>query len=88
MARASNFSKKMTTFNKQAQIGGLRLTRKPGERVIINSGEIIVEVVEIRGNRVKLCFNGHKDITIRRGEVQEAIDRISPPPLPEPPGEL
>ena len=60
----------MTAFNRKSKIGGLRVTRKEGETVIINNGEIVVEVTEIRGKRVKLCLNGHKDISIRRGESE------------------
>lgn len=70
----------MTTFNRQSKIGGLRITRKEGEVIIVNNGEIVIEVTEIRGKRVKLSLKGHKEIAIRRGESQE----LSPQP---PPGE-
>lgn len=51
----------------------LALTRKPGERVVIGDN-VIVEVVEVRGDRVKLGFTGPRGIPIRREEVMRTVD--------------
>lgn len=68
----------MTTFQKKSSIGGLTITRREGDKIVVNHGELIIEVVGIRGNRVKLSFKAHKEIDIRRSEQVESL----PPPLP------
>ena len=49
----------------------LALTRKVGEKIIIG-GETVVEIVEIRGNKVRLGVTAPKHIIIDRTEVHEA----------------
>jgi carbon storage regulator len=44
-----------------------------GEEVVIG-GEIRVRVCEVRGNKVKLSIEAPKDVSVHRGEVQDAID--------------
>lgn len=56
----------MPRFNRKSLMGGLCMTRKVGERIIINNGELIIEVVETRGRYVRLAFKSHKEITIQR----------------------
>lgn len=51
----------------------LMLSRKPGEKVVIDD-RIIVEVVEVRGDRVRLGFTAPRGIPIRREEVMRAVD--------------
>jgi carbon storage regulator CsrA len=54
--------------------GGLRLTRKVGERVVIGIGDgdvVDVTVEEIRGSRVALRFAAPEDVTIHRSELLE-----------------
>ena len=45
----------------KSSIGGLVIARYLGDQVVINHGEITIEVVEIRGNRVKLAFKANKE---------------------------
>ena len=52
----------------------LVLSRKKNESIIINDN-IIVTVIEIRGDRVRLGFDAPKDIPIHRREVYDAIRR-------------
>lgn len=52
----------------------LVLSRKKDERIVIAGGEIVLTVVEIRGDKVRLGVAAAKDISIHRGEVQDAID--------------
>jgi carbon storage regulator len=47
----------------------LVLTRKPGEKIVIPELNIVVTVVEIRGDRVNLGFEGPRNIQIARQEV-------------------
>lgn len=61
----------MSNWNRKASIGGLIITRKEGEKVVINQGELVLEVMQIRGKTVKLVFAATKDISIRRGESIE-----------------
>ncbi len=52
----------------------LVLSRKKNESIIINDN-IIVMVVEIRGDNVRLGFDAPKDVPIHRQEVYDAIRR-------------
>lgn len=46
----------------------LVLSRKVGEKLVID-GNITVEVVRIRGNRITLGFRAPADVKILRGEL-------------------
>lgn len=54
----------------------LVLSRKRHESIVID-GDIIVTIVEIRGDKVRIGIEAHTDITVHRSEVQEAIERKS-----------
>lgn len=51
----------------------LVLSRKKSEEIII-AGNIVITVVEIRGDKVRLGVTAPKDISVHRREVQEVID--------------
>jgi carbon storage regulator len=60
------------------------LSRKKNESLIIN-GNIIVTVVEIRGDKVRLGVELPKDMPIHRKEVYDALrrhDDAAPDPFP------
>ncbi len=64
----------------------LVLSRKKNESIIIND-DIILTVVEIRGDKVRLGIEAPKEVTVHRQEVYEAIrdqakDRESEPRSP------
>ncbi len=46
----------------------LVLTRKLGESIVID-GNIVVEVVQIEGQRVRLGISAPRDIPVRRSEL-------------------
>lgn len=46
----------------------LVLSRKKGERIRIG-GNILVEVVEIRSDRVRLAFSAPREVSIHREEI-------------------
>lgn len=50
----------------------LALTRKAGERLVINDN-ITVTVVEVKGDSVRLAIDAPKAIKIYRGEIYDAI---------------
>ena len=56
-------------------MGMLVLSRKKNERIIIRE-DIVITVVDIRGDKVRIGIEAPKDISVHREEVQIAIDRI------------
>lgn len=50
----------------------LALTRKIGERIVI-SDNIILTVVDIKGDNVRLAIEAPKAVKIYRGELYDAI---------------
>jgi len=54
----------------------LVLTREKNESVVIG-GQIIVTIVEIRGDRVRLGITAPKSTTVIRKEVHDAMSRPS-----------
>lgn len=51
----------------------LVLTRSVGERLFIQDGEIKIQVLEVKGNQVRIGIEAPKHIAIHREEV---FDRI------------
>lgn len=52
----------------------LVLSRKVGESVVVG-GNVTVEVVEIRGDKIRLGFTAPREVPIHRQEVFDAIKR-------------
>jgi carbon storage regulator len=50
----------------------LVLSRKEGERIVVG-GDIVITVVESRGNRVRLGIDAPREIPINRQEVSKMI---------------
>ncbi len=50
----------------------LALTRRAGERLIIGD-DIVLTVVEVRGDNVKIAIEAPKEVKIYRGEIYAAI---------------
>jgi carbon storage regulator len=63
----------------------LVLSRKKNESIVINN-DIIVTVVEIRGDKVRLGIVAPKEVPVHRQEIYEAIHGKEPdhPPAPAP----
>ena len=51
------------------------IPRKKGESVVIND-DIILTVIEIRGDKVRLGVEHPKGVTVHRREVYEVICRV------------
>ncbi|MGI6415181.1 MAG: carbon storage regulator CsrA [Thermoguttaceae bacterium] len=52
----------------------LVLSRKTNESIVINDN-VIVTVVEIRGDKIRLGIEAPRDVTVHRREVYDAIKR-------------
>lgn len=58
----------------------LVLSRKRNESIIID-GNIVITVVEVRGDRVRLGIEAPKEMPVHRQEVHDAIqDKLSETP--------
>lgn len=52
----------------------LVLSRKKLESIVI-AGNIVITVVEIRGDKCRIGIEAPKEIPVHRREVQDAVDR-------------
>lgn len=50
----------------------LVLSRKKNESIVINEN-IVITIIEIRGDKVRLGIQAPRDVSIHRSEVYEAI---------------
>ncbi len=55
----------------------LVLSRKKNESVVINS-DVVITVIEVRGDKVRLGIVAPKDVSVHREEVYEAIHGKKP----------
>lgn len=65
----------------------LVLSRKKNESIVIND-EIIITVVEVRGDKVRLGIQAPREVPVHRSEVYSAIHGEEPTTTedsPEPP---
>ena len=53
----------------------LVLTRKAGETVTID-GDIVVQVVQVRGKQVRLGISAPKSKRVQRGELIPALNKV------------
>ncbi len=62
----------------------LVLSRKKNESIVINN-DIVITIVEIRGDKVRLGIVAPKDVPVHREEVYQAIHGTTPakPPIEE-----
>jgi carbon storage regulator len=60
----------------------LVLTRKKDESIVINN-DIIITIVEVRGDKVRLGIVAPKDVPVHRQEVYEAIHGVKPQAAPQ-----
>jgi len=51
----------------------LVLTRSVGERLIIADGQISIDIIEIKGNQVRIGIHAPKETTIHREEIFKKI---------------
>lgn len=55
----------------------LVLTRRCSEWIVVTVGEIRINIqlVDIRGDQVRLGFDAPREVEINRSEIQEIVDR-------------
>ena len=51
----------------------LVLSRKRDEQIVLGDGEVIVTVIDIRGDKVRLGIEAPPEVSVHRWEVYEAI---------------
>lgn len=56
----------------------LILTRKVGERIVINEN-ITIEVLEIKGHQVRIGIKAPRDVSVHREEIFTKIQNEQPP---------
>lgn len=54
----------------------LVLSRKKNESIVID-GDIVVTIIDIRGDKVRLGIDAHTDIPVHRSEIAELINKES-----------
>jgi carbon storage regulator len=59
----------------------LVLSRKANESIVIND-DIVITVVQIRGDKVRLGVEAPKEVPVHRREVYDAIKRGETKPQP------
>lgn len=70
----------------------LVLTRRANQSIVVN-GDIVITVLEVRGDQVRLGIKAPRHVTVHREEVHAAIEAenrqaaaaAAAPPLPRPP---
>lgn len=55
----------------------LRLGRKPGERIFIGDN-VVVTIVQVRGDRVTVGIDAPKNVSIRRDDYEPKGDEQCP----------
>lgn len=56
----------------------LCLKRYPGETIVINNGEIVITVIDVKFGFTRLGIEAPRQVTVHRGEVQDRINRGEP----------
>lgn len=64
----------------------LVLSRKKNEGIVIDDN-IVITVVEVRGDKVRLGISAPRDVPVHRSEVQAAIQASRADENPAPPSE-
>lgn len=72
LPRATTRSHRRPTGN-----GGLILTRRPGETVIIGEGPdmIVMTTLGVKGNQVRYHIEAPRHVRVDRGEIRDRIER-------------
>lgn len=68
----------------------LILTRKKDEKIVVGDpdagNQIVITVVDIRGDKIRIGIDAQRDVPIHRLEVYQAIYGNEPETTPQQPG--
>lgn len=53
----------------------LVLNRKPGERIVVDNGRLVITLVNVRGEVARLGFTAEKEVEVDREEVWKQKQR-------------
>lgn len=53
----------------------LVITRRIGEKIIINNHEITISFLDLKGSQMRIGIEAPKHIPVHRGEIQDLIDK-------------
>lgn len=71
-------AKNLDALSVVSEHGKLVLSRKAGEKVVIE--DVVITIEKIQGNRVSIGFQASRDVRIARGEL---VERNNNPPANE-----
>jgi carbon storage regulator len=55
----------------------LVLTRRPNQSIVIGSGEIVITVLEVRGDQVRLGIKAPREVQVHRDEVWAELQQAN-----------
>jgi carbon storage regulator len=55
----------------------LVLTRRPNQSIVIGGGEIVVTVLEVRGDQIRLGIKAPRDVDVHRDEVWAELQKAN-----------
>ena len=62
----------------------LVLSRKLKQRIVIGDGEVVIEIVGVKGDRVRVGIEAAPDVRVLREEiVEEMVERPEATPSPD-----
>lgn len=64
-------------YKREVTTRGLVLKRRPGQAVVINGGELVIEVIGVRGKEVMIVFQAEKEFLFERFELLKRDGRAN-----------
>jgi carbon storage regulator len=55
----------------------LVLTRRPNQSIVIGDGEIVITVLEVRGDQVRLGIKAPREVQVHRDEVWAELQQAN-----------
>jgi carbon storage regulator len=55
----------------------LVLTRRPNQSIVIGGGEIVITVLEVRGDQVRLGIKAPREVQVHRDEVWAELQQAN-----------
>lgn len=55
----------------------LVLTRRPNQSIVIGGGEIVITVLEVRGDQVRIGIKAPREVQVHRDEVWAELQQVN-----------